>query len=74
MFFRVDYALAMLFVGLVTGVRFSKRAQNIAPSRLGCGYYAAVAVVTSHLFWNMLPSYGASVSCDRWTYEIMGHN
>jgi hypothetical protein len=45
MFYRVDYALAVLFAGFIGGVSFSRRTAAILPSRLARGYYVAVAIL-----------------------------
>lgn len=45
MFYRVDYALAVLFLGFVVGLLFSKQGQNIESPLLARGYYAAVALL-----------------------------
>jgi len=45
MFYRVDYAVAVLLVGFTMGVLFSGMTNNIMPSRLARGYYAAVAIL-----------------------------
>lgn len=45
MFYRVDYLLAVLFAGFFAGVLFSKRAADVAASRLARGYYVAIAIL-----------------------------
>ncbi len=45
MFYRVDYMLAVLLVGFLTGVLSSSFFENISPSRLGQGYYVVVAIL-----------------------------
>jgi DoxX-like family len=44
MFYRVDYAMAVLLAGFLAGVVFGGKFRNIAPSRLARGYYITVAV------------------------------
>ncbi|QEE30206.1 DoxX family protein [Terriglobus albidus] len=45
MFYRVDYMLAVLFVGFLVGVLLSKAFERVAPYRLAQGYYVAVAAL-----------------------------
>jgi uncharacterized membrane protein YphA (DoxX/SURF4 family) len=45
MFYRVDYMLAVLLLGFFVGFLLWKVFENIAPSRVGGGYYVAVAAV-----------------------------
>jgi uncharacterized membrane protein YphA (DoxX/SURF4 family) len=45
MFYRVDYALAVLLAGLVAGFLFSRAAAGIAPSRMARAYYVVVAIL-----------------------------
>jgi uncharacterized membrane protein YphA (DoxX/SURF4 family) len=45
MFYRVDYAVAVLLLGFFTGVLFSSTTKEIMPSRLARGYYTAVAIL-----------------------------
>jgi uncharacterized membrane protein YphA (DoxX/SURF4 family) len=43
MFYRVDYVLAVMFVGFIVGALFSGPTANVPPSRLARGYYVVVA-------------------------------
>jgi len=45
MFYRVDYAVAVLLLGFVAGVLFGRTTKEITPSRLARGYYIAVAIL-----------------------------
>ena len=45
MFYRVDYALAVLLAGFLMGVLCSRTTEKIAPPRLAWGYYVAIAVL-----------------------------
>ena len=45
MFYRVDYILAVLAAGFVTGVIFSRMAERVAADRLARIYYSVVAVL-----------------------------
>jgi hypothetical protein len=45
MFYRVDYAVAVLVLGFFAGVLFSSATKEITPSRLARGYYIAVAIL-----------------------------
>ncbi len=45
MFFRVDYAMSVLLVGFVAGLLLSGATKNIAPRRLGRGYYVTAFIV-----------------------------
>jgi hypothetical protein len=45
MFYRVDYALAVLSVGFLAGLLCSRRTEDLPPSRLAQAYYAAVAIL-----------------------------
>jgi uncharacterized membrane protein YphA (DoxX/SURF4 family) len=45
MFYRVDYTLAILFAGFLTGALLSGPTKNIVSSRLARGYYAVVAIL-----------------------------
>jgi hypothetical protein len=45
MFYRVDYAVAVLLLGFFAGVLFSSTTKEITPSRLARGYYVAVAIL-----------------------------
>jgi hypothetical protein len=45
MFYRVDYAFAVLLAGFLMGVLCSKATEKIAPSRLAWGYYVVVAAL-----------------------------
>jgi hypothetical protein len=45
MFYRVDYAVAVLLLGFFAGVLFSSATREITPSRLARGYYIAVAIL-----------------------------
>jgi len=42
MFYRVDYALAVIFIGFIVGALFSGPAANVPPSRLARGYYVVI--------------------------------
>lgn len=45
MFYRVDYATAVLLVGFLTGFLFSRSAEKIPSARLARRYHAAVAIL-----------------------------
>src|SRR5271170_3192890 len=45
MFYRVDYALAVVLAGFLGGILFGGTTKNAAPSRLARGYYAAAATL-----------------------------
>jgi uncharacterized membrane protein YphA (DoxX/SURF4 family) len=45
MFFRVDYAMSVLFVGFVAGLVLSPATKNLSAGRLGRRYYTAVFIV-----------------------------
>ena len=45
MFYRVDYMLAVLFVGFLAGILFGKTTDKIAASRLARWYYLAIVVL-----------------------------
>jgi DoxX-like family len=45
MFYRVDYAVAVLLLGFFAGVLFSSATREITPSRLARGYYIAIAIL-----------------------------
>jgi len=45
MFYRVDYALAVLLAGFLAGLLVSKTTENITPTRLARSYYVAVAML-----------------------------
>ena len=42
MFYRVDYTLAVMFVGFIVGALFSGPTANVSPSRFERGYYGVV--------------------------------
>jgi uncharacterized membrane protein YphA (DoxX/SURF4 family) len=44
-FYRVDYMLAVLFVGFIAGVLPGKVFESVSPSRLGQGYYVVTAIL-----------------------------
>jgi hypothetical protein len=73
MFYRVDYAMAVLLAGFLAGVVFSGRFRNIAPSRLARGYYVAMAVVlvlrTTAFAFVIL---GAGSGFSNWTARLLG--
>ncbi len=45
MFYRVDYATAVLLVGFLAGFLCSRSAENISSARLARGYYVTVAIL-----------------------------
>jgi len=42
MFYRVDYVMAVMFVGFIVGALFSGPTANVSPSRLARNYYVVV--------------------------------